>query len=91
MQMDVQSIALTDPHHVADVFVDGLGRIETVAGDYSRYVLYASRRGGGLDEHIVVLRIIVPTIAVPLILMQVARQFGLALVRRTGFIRGTVH
>lgn len=92
MHVAEQDCRLTDPHQVEDVFVDGLGQIETVAGDYNRYVLFASRRGGGQEERVVVVRVIIPKVAVPLILMQVARHLGLAVVRRTGgFINGTMH
>jgi hypothetical protein len=91
MDSDIQPVTLTDPHQVPDIFADGLGPIECVAGDYNRYVLYASNRGGGLDEHIVVARIIIPKVAVPVILMLAARQLGLSLVRRVWFIGGTIH
>jgi hypothetical protein len=91
MLYDAEGVELTDPRQVADIFVDGLAQIETVAGDYNRYVLYASKRGGGMDEHVVVARVIVPKAAVPGILMMAARQLGLSLARKVTFLHGTIH
>lgn len=92
MQIELQKPAgLADPHHVQDIFVSGLGDIETVVEGCDRFTLYACQNIDGHEVHVVVARVIIPRSVLPTMLYLAARHIGLTLVQAAKFVSATVH
>lgn len=60
-----------------DIFVEGIGLIERLAGSCMRITLYATRDlGGGETERVVVARLIAPLSLIPLGVCQVTKALA---------------
>jgi hypothetical protein len=74
-----QTIRLTEPGIVPDIFVSGLGEVEDLGGGCFRFVFYARHKGEDGEEMLVVAKLIAPMEAVPPALFMAARAIGFSL------------
>lgn len=91
MFIELHPGAMIDPHQVPDIFVCGLGDIESVGDGCDRFTLYTCQHIDGVEVHVVVARVVVPQSALPAILYLAARHIGMTLVKAARFVSGTVH
>jgi hypothetical protein len=79
MQMDTGNAAMTDTGMVMDTFVSGLGDVEDVGGGCYRFTFFAKHKDAGIEELIVVAKLIAPMEAVPPALFMAAKAIGFSL------------
>jgi hypothetical protein len=66
---------------VPDTFVSGLAEVEDVGDGCLRFTFFAKQHHGGVEDWLVVAKLVVPAAAVPPALLLAARAVGMPLLR----------
>jgi len=80
---------LIEPYPVQDIFCSGMGKVEDIGGGCMRFYLYATQlNDDGVEEYVVVAKLIAPSAAVPDAIKQL---IAAATAKVVSLVGGTAH